>query len=306
MNSLKKFADRVLPTSVRNNLVSLKDGRELKRVPHRECEPSNLRAGNSIELAELFSSIEAERLWLESQKDVNQFNFPETAGGVNQGDRRAIHYLINQLKPSSVLEVGTHIGASTLHIAAALYHSRVKHGESADLTSVDIIDVNSEEHEPWRKFGAEQSPLEMIRKLGYESFVEFVTDTSLNYAEHCGKKFDFIFLDGDHGASTVYEEIPVALSLLKPNGVILLHDYFPQMKPLWSNNVVIPGPYLAVKRYLAEGAKLAVLPLGSLPWPTKLGSSYTSLALLQRDEHVVSGKVERSAASTDKADVAHA
>jgi hypothetical protein len=43
---------------------------------------------------------------------------------------------------------------------------------------------------------------------------------------------------------------------------------------------VIGGPFLAIERFKEEGAPLTVLPLGELPWPTKLGSNTTSLALL--------------------------
>jgi hypothetical protein len=78
----------------------------------------------------------------------------------------------------------------------------------------------------------------------------------------------------------VYREIPAALELLRPNGLILLHDYFPALRPLWSDRVVIPGPYLATARLMREGAKFRVLPLKALPWPTKFGSNVTSLALL--------------------------
>jgi hypothetical protein len=55
------------------------------------------------------------------------------------------------------------------------------------------------------------------------------------------------------------------------------------LQPLWSNGSVIPGPFLATERLKAEEAKVVVLPLGELPWPTKLRSSATSLALLLGD-----------------------
>ncbi len=83
---------------------------------------------------------------------------------------------------------------------------------------------------------------------------------------------------------TVYQEIPAALSMLNPNGVIFLHDYFPELRPLWSDIPMIPGPFLATKRLEREGAKLVVLPLGTSPWPTKEQSNATSLALLLRRE----------------------
>jgi predicted O-methyltransferase YrrM len=203
------------------------------------------------------------------------------AGGVNPGDRRAIFYLVRALAPRSVLEIGTHIGASTLSIAAALREARSEGlATSSQLTTVDIADVNDPVTQPWTRTGAAHSPREMIRKLGADDWTRFVTRPSLEYLSHCTQTFDFIFLDGDHGARTVYQEIPAALKVLNPGGAILLHDYFPQLEPLWSNGSVIPGPWLAAERLRAEGATFRVLPLGELPWPTKLGSRMTGLALM--------------------------
>lgn len=84
--------------------------------------------------------------------------------------------------------------------------------------------------------------------------------------------------------SSASKPIPAALKLLNHDGVILLHDYFPQLSPLWSDGLVIPGPFLAAHRLMKEGANLVVLPLGKLPWPSKLQSNQTSLALLLRRE----------------------
>ena len=80
----------------------------------------------------------------------------------------------------------------------------------------------------------------------------------------------------------MYQELPTALRLLRPGGVILLHDYFPGAAPLWPDGVVIPGSWLAVQRLRDEGAKLQVIPLGDLPWPTKQGTNRTILAVVVR------------------------
>jgi hypothetical protein len=69
---------------------------------------------------------------------------------------------------------------------------------------------------------------------------------------------------------------------LNEGGVIVLHDLFPRLRPLWSNGAVIPGPELATRRLRTENDGLTVVPLGALAWPTKLGSNVTSLALLAR------------------------
>ena len=67
-----------------------------------------------------------------------------------------------------------------------------------------------------------------------------------------------------------------------PGGFILLHDFFPGLQPLWPDGKVIDGPQRAVRGLQRAGWPLEVLPLGDLPWPTKLGTSKTSLALLGR------------------------
>lgn len=280
----KQVLARMVPASVKAAIRRRRDIKDLNAIQRIDCEVGNLRRHSTISLDDIFNAGEIERIWHVSKKEINRFKIPDGTGGVNPGDRRAVYYLISKLMPSSVLEVGTHIGASTLHIASALYMSQIKNGRTAGLTTVDFRDVNSPVERPWEKFNTSKSPREMIDTLNYGDFIEFIVDTSINYATYCSKKFDFIFLDGDHSASTVYEEVPVALNLLNDNGVILLHDYFPDLKPLWSNDSVIPGPFLALQRLLREGVNVRVLPLGALPWPTKLQSNVTSLALLLRND----------------------
>jgi predicted O-methyltransferase YrrM len=94
------------------------------------------------------------------------------------------------------------------------------------------------------------------------------------------QRFDFIFLDGDHAARTVYEEVSLALPLLNKEGLILLHDYYPDAKPLYPHCAAIGGPFHALRRVHNENPVIEVLALGELPWPTKQGTNMTSLALV--------------------------
>ncbi|HQJ09827.1 MAG TPA: class I SAM-dependent methyltransferase [Deltaproteobacteria bacterium] len=282
--TLRKGIARIVPSFLKARIFFLEDMKDLKSIKRTGCSTDSIRHRNDISLSDIFHSDGIEAMWADSTKAIDLFAIPDGTGGVNPGDRKALYFLISALKPLSVLEVGTHIGASTIHIASALSMSRMRNGAHSSMTTVDVADVNSPLAKPWVKYGTSSSPLEMIDRLGYGSFVEFVTDTFLHFAEGSSRRFDFIFLDGDHRASTVYQEIPAALSLLNRNGIILLHDYFPGLKPLWSDGSVIPGPFLAAERLKKEGARLTVMPLGELPWPTKLQSNVTSLALLMRDE----------------------
>jgi predicted O-methyltransferase YrrM len=122
--------------------------------------------------------------------------------------------------------------------------------------------------------------------MGCGDVVRFITSDSLDYFSRREQEYDFIFLDGSHNSSTVYKEIPAATTLLQTGGYILLHDYFPNLRPLRASGAVVPGPYLATQRLMDEGADIEVLPLGKLPWPTKLGSNLTSLALLGKSQSV--------------------
>ncbi|MDN3555234.1 class I SAM-dependent methyltransferase [Halomonas maura] len=278
---LKQHVARITPSIVVDQYRFRKALRKLEQAELAGCNTDKLRSDSDPSLSDVFSCGTIDGMWFDTQKKIKEFMIPDGTGGVNPGDRRAIYYLISAIKPKSVLEIGTHIGASTFHIASALHNASVK---MPSVTTVDIYDVNSPADKPWLKHGASHSPVEVIDSLGYGSFVEFVKDTSFNYAEKCQRTFDFIFLDGDHSATTVYQEIPLALKLLNKDGIILLHDYFPNMKPLWTNSSVIPGPFLATERLRREGVNIKVRPLGELPWPTKMGTHVTSLALLLKDD----------------------
>jgi predicted O-methyltransferase YrrM len=217
--------------------------------------------------------------WIEVEKLMGEVSITAHAVGVNPGDRRALYYVVKCLRPRTVLEIGTHVGASSTHIALAL--KRLDDGDgqqSRRLVTVDLEDVNDPVTRPWAQHGAINSPAEAVRSLGLDAYVHFVHSSATGFMQSDQDRYDLIFLDGDHSAAAVYRELCAALTLLNDGGRILLHDFFPREKPLWSNGVVIPGPWRAVERLRREGAAIDVWPLGALPWPTKLRSHVTSLA----------------------------
>ena len=65
-----------------------------------------------------------------------------------------------------VLEIGTHVGASTLHIAAALDHAG-----GGVLTTVDIADVNGADG-PWSTIGTPAAPGTLLERLGLADRVQ--------------------------------------------------------------------------------------------------------------------------------------
>jgi predicted O-methyltransferase YrrM len=272
---------RWVPAPIRRVVHDRRDERLFRRLPVQACAAEPLAAASEIDLKRVFRDPRIDADWPAVEARVADLGITSAAAGVNVGDRRALYFLVRHLDPRNVLEVGTHIGASTVHIASALMN-----GSHPDFTlrTVDIWDVNDPANGQWRRLGSTLSPADMMRRLACAERVEFFAEDSLLYLARCRKRFDFISLDGEHSAGQVYREVPLALELLEDGGHILLHDYFPEGRPLWSNRRVVPGPFQAIERLRAEGAPLKVLPLGALPWPTKLGSNMTSLALLCRDE----------------------
>lgn len=278
-SSLTQRFLRFAPAPIRRR----SEARSLGAVPLLTFDPAHLAARSDVHLDEILRSDSIAAGW-ENANALREVAPPDGTGGVNPGDRRALFHLAAGIGARSVLEIGTHIGASTTNLATAIAESAaVGPGAAPRLVTVDIADVNDEAGEPWRLYGADRSPREMVSTLGLGDITTFVVSPSLEFMAECDERFDLIFLDGDHSARAVYSEIAAALPLLHEGGLIVLHDYFPDLKPLWSNGVVIDGPFLGAKRMIDEGAPIAVLPLGELPWPTKLGSHTTSLAVLVRE-----------------------
>jgi predicted O-methyltransferase YrrM len=271
---MKSAIKKLLPQPMMNKARDLRDFVQLSGINKREFDTQNL--ATDLDLEALLNDQDMHAQWDKDHADILQIlDNEDKAGGVNPGDRRAIYMLIAGLKPQNVLEVGTHIGASTLYITRALMAA----GGEGHVTSVDIYDVNGADA-AWKGIGLSGSPIDNVKALGGEGRAEFMANGAQVYMSSTSKTFDFIFLDGDHAATSVYNELSCALKILKPSGVILLHDYYPNAKPLFPDGNIITGPFRAMKRAISEDKNIVVKSLGALPWETKQGSKMTSLALV--------------------------
>jgi cephalosporin hydroxylase len=181
----------------------------LRGLPTATLDTTNLRAITGANLADAFSPhgpITAE--WSEVSSQIDRIILIEdmTTAGVNPGDRRAIHYLVRALRPNRVLEIGTNVGASTIHIAAAMKRNNEDTKGECTLVTLDIVDVNDAADAYWKRAGLARSPRDNIACLGVAACVEVITAESLSYFDYHAEQFEFVFLDGDHAASTVYQE----------------------------------------------------------------------------------------------------
>ncbi len=250
---------------LKQTLLLTRDKFALAMLERATCDATRLRS-RPVDLES------NDKEWSEIERATRFYG--DCYGAVNSGDRRAIYTLTRNLPARSVLEIGTWSGASTAMFALGL-----KANAGNRLVSVDIENVNAAVG-PWSRLGLPQSPVRSLEILGCGA--EFVVSQSLRYLKNCTERFDLIFLDGSHAATAVYREIPLALQLLNDGGTILLHDVYPDLRPLWADGVVIHGPFLALERFAREQAPFQAHPLGALAWPTKQDSNITSLAVLGR------------------------
>ena len=252
----------------RSRIKNLLQISALNKVKSIESNTSNLRAVSANEIRGIFADESLEADWHEANRQINSVIQVGHigAGGVNKGDRRALYYLARHFRFESFLEVGTNIGTSTRSIAKALE----KNGRlDANLTTVDILDVNDGADAVWKSVGLPMSPRESLRRLGLESIVNFVISDSISYLSSTDKKFDGVFLDGSHDAAIVYREIPLVLNALKPGGVVIMHDFLPPELVGIRFTKGGVGPSHAAIRLARENSKLEIVPVDTLPWPTR-------------------------------------
>ncbi|HRV92744.1 MAG TPA: class I SAM-dependent methyltransferase [Anaerolineae bacterium] len=251
----------------------------LNRLNQLNCDTTPLANINHINLVDLFYTQAYEADWQQVQDQMRRVS-PSHSGGANTGSYKALYCLIRYLAPTSILEIGTRLGVSAAYMALGLKAACPSLHNDLRLVTVDIEDVNDPRTRPWARYGSKHSPCDMMAKLGCAHFVSFVTANSLDFMAKNEAGYDLIFLDGDHSTPVIYQEISAALKILNPGGWILLHDYFPGLKPLWPDQPPIAGPYLATQRLQKEGANIKILPLNKLPWFTRSNSCTTSLALM--------------------------
>jgi predicted O-methyltransferase YrrM len=277
---LKQAIRTIVPSSVLDLAIAAHERQRLGKVPRGRFESGRLKSLSRAQIEAAFTDPAIGAAWRHDLDHIARvMPYEDIFGGVCPGERRAIYQLIAWQKPHRVLEIGTHIGASTLVIAKALA-SHV--GADGLLTTGDILDVNDPNQGAFAQLGT-CSPRDGLRQLGVEDHVRFVTTPALELMRKLDQKFDLIFLDGDHSAPAVYREIAAALDIMAPDGLILLHDFYPQGKRIYPSGSIVQGPFVAARRVHAEFPGLKFIPLGELPWETKQGVKRTSLALVSRD-----------------------
>ena len=226
--------------------------------------------------------------WEQARRALGEF-FEDVRGShaIGQQDRRVIYHVIRHVRPRSVLEIGTNVGASTASIALAMQTYRHAAG-APRLVTLDRWNVNDPATFEWSRYRCSTAPRDVLERLKCADSVEFIVSLSTDYlrgrARH-GAQFDFIFMDHAPSADIAYQDITLALRALRAGGHLLIHPCVAGGKPLAKggrSEPVNPGFSLAVGRLQREGAGLVAVPIGALKWPDGRESPRSDLAFLAR------------------------
>lgn len=84
---------------------------------------------------------------------------------------------------------------------------------------------------------------------------ELIIGDSIEVSRKWNKQIDLLFVDGDHSTEAVYKDMVSWVPYVKPNGSILVHDYFPLSHPKRREI----GPYNALQQYMSKYNNLQVV-----------------------------------------------
>jgi predicted O-methyltransferase YrrM len=285
----RRMAWRIRKTVVpKAKRVAATQTRELaKQSPVASGDGNRLRQFSEDEMTSVMASPEILAEWASIEARVTATgNVPGLRSNSKRSTQYGLYFLVRALEAGSVLEIGTHLGCSAGFISLAMARNReLGKVEAQRLVTIDAVDVNHPDPNIsfWRKTGTPLSPTEFIKEIGCGDMVEFVTSDSVEFLKSCEETFDFIFVDGSHDARDVYQELSEVFRLVKPGGIIALHDYNPLYGAWEPLDRTIPGPFLAVQRFVKEGTKFHIVPVVVPWWPSEAAPRQLNLVLLARE-----------------------
>lgn len=155
-------------------------------------------------------------------------------GGVEVEVGEFLYGLVRMMKPSHILETGTHHGISAAYMAQALkdnYEQTAKDvPASMGLTTIEFLQPNFEIAKA------------LFEKMGLAGFVKQVFgDVAKYYPENPDQTFDIIFLDTE--PQTRFAELIKFFPALKPGGIVMIHDLHPHMHQIPNEEHGFAWPY---------------------------------------------------------------
>lgn len=121
----------------------------------------------------------------------------------------------------NILEIGTFDGNTAINFAANT-------GNDGTIVTIDLPPEDSDDHTELKSASSVPAKIERRQYVGHslESKIQqvYADSAQLDWSTLDGE-FDLIFIDGDHSCAYVESDTANSLSVLRPGGIILWHDY---------------------------------------------------------------------------------
>lgn len=159
---------------------------------------------------------------------------------------RALARRVAERRPRSVLEIGTADGGTLFA------HARLAH-EEALIVSLDLPEGPFGGGYPaWRiplyeSFAGPRQKLVLLRMNSHAPATAELLDTLLD-----GRRFEYVFIDGDHTYDGVRQDFELCLRLAAPDAMIAFHDIAARPNPEWSSSSDLPPADAAVHGFWTE------------------------------------------------------
>lgn len=131
---------------------------------------------------------------------------------VSRDQGRLLHKMVREIKPQNSLEIGLAWGGSAVHIMCAILENGFgRH------TAIDPYEVSM-----WS--GIALSEMERLQINSCFDFIEKRSDIVLPQFVETSKKFQFIFIDGDHRFDGVFVDFHYCHQILDVGGTLIFDD----------------------------------------------------------------------------------
>ena len=151
-----------------------------------------------------------------------------------------IYSLARNIKPKTVIEIGSFIGYSTICLAQAIEDNQEDNGMVYAIDNF-LPHINN----PNLPIDIE-NPLELaeanVKKAGLEHRIEFIKGFSSEVAQDLLSSIDTIdllMIDGDHTYKGALEDYNNYHSNVRKGGIIIFHDIFPRRCGWWGPRIIL-------------------------------------------------------------------
>jgi predicted O-methyltransferase YrrM len=163
---------------------------------------------------------------------------------LSQLDERSValaYSIVRSEKPKNILEYGFRTATATYGIAAGIKEN----GFRANFLSCEI-------EKDFYKTG-----IKRMKKLGLDKYVKFGRDVKKCLGD-IPKPLDFLFIDADHTRGFAEWSFPVILPMVRPGGMVYIHDI--RIESDWTAPVGVNGE----TQYIVDSYRAGTWPLEKL------------------------------------------